>query len=229
MDENTTAETIAAIFIELKSAGVIKRGDVEDALTRRSISRGLDGVSQAPVAEGEILPCPFCGHEAYTREIKRDATMFLSIYCENADCVQPETGGHPEDISIQLWNTRTPAPAKEPAASPDVAALVVGPRRAVDTLKAFEALSGSTAAEPAWHPGIECEHGYDACPICDKTNEPMDTATEVVRAAVEESAAEDRVLATEGTTHVQFEAAKEACRRAKKLRRVAVRKHIEGK
>ena len=20
---------------------------------------------------------------------------------------------------------------------------------------------------PDWHPGIECEHGYDACPICD--------------------------------------------------------------
>lgn len=19
----------------------------------------------------------------------------------------------------------------------------------------------------AWYPGIECEHGYDACPICD--------------------------------------------------------------
>lgn len=19
----------------------------------------------------------------------------------------------------------------------------------------------------AWHPGVECEHGYDACPICD--------------------------------------------------------------
>lgn len=21
---------------------------------------------------------------------------------------------------------------------------------------------------PGWKPGIECEHGYDACPICDK-------------------------------------------------------------
>lgn len=21
---------------------------------------------------------------------------------------------------------------------------------------------------PGWQPGVECEHGYDACPICDK-------------------------------------------------------------
>jgi hypothetical protein len=41
-------------------------------------------------------------------------------------------------------------------------------------------------------------------------------------AAKEETSAEDLVLATEGTTHVQFEAAKEACRRAKKMRRAAV-------
>lgn len=23
-----------------------------------------------------------------------------------------------------------------------------------------------------WQPGIECEHGYDACPICDGTGKP---------------------------------------------------------
>lgn len=24
-----------------------------------------------------------------------------------------------------------------------------------------------SSSETAWQPGIECEHGYDACPICD--------------------------------------------------------------
>ena len=30
--------------------------------------------------------------------------------------------------------------------------------------------TGKIHTEPTgWAPGIECEHGYDACPICDTT------------------------------------------------------------
>lgn len=30
--------------------------------------------------------------------------------------------------------------------------------------------TGEADEDDGWHPGIECEHGYDACPICDSSH-----------------------------------------------------------
>jgi hypothetical protein len=50
-----------------------------------------------------IKHCPFCGRLPCILY----ETGHLSIYCPNEDCVAPETGGCPTDVSVRRWNTRT--------------------------------------------------------------------------------------------------------------------------
>ena len=60
----------------------------------------------AKAREMDLLPCPFCGAKPRSTIVARGGITFRSIYCDAEACVQPETGGYPEDVSIARWNRR---------------------------------------------------------------------------------------------------------------------------
>jgi hypothetical protein len=69
----------------------------------------LSALASPPVeaAQGEPLPCPFCGGAPVIQETRLDGVM---VACRNQCPVQPEVYAHPQASSIAAWNTRVAAP-----------------------------------------------------------------------------------------------------------------------
>lgn len=119
--------------------------------------------------------------------------------------------GWTEEEAVERWNTRTSAPAKEPAGSPDVAALVTDARAFAQNLNlrntsvgqllnrmsnALEALSGSTATAAALIAalredalsranGLGLPHGHA---VEERAADVLETLTETRNKALREAA-----------------------------------------
>lgn len=58
----------------------------------------------------DLLPCPFCGHAPFARQIINDGRW--AIDCQTANCVRPGTDlTRDKRKAIAAWNTRTAAEA----------------------------------------------------------------------------------------------------------------------
>ena len=58
--------------------------------------------------EIKLLPCPFCGGEAFVRKNK-DLLGTYSAYCGDEDCsISPMVSAYSREMVVGLWNTRKP-------------------------------------------------------------------------------------------------------------------------
>lgn len=58
--------------------------------------------------EIKLLPCPFCGGEAFMLKNKGMLETYRA-YCGNEDCsVSPRVSAYSKEIAVKLWNTRKP-------------------------------------------------------------------------------------------------------------------------
>ena len=77
-----------------------------------------------------------------------------------------------------------------------------------------EAKLREDGAKTEWEPGIECEHGYDACPICDKRSPTPDAPVMMSREEIERAslyitpASHERLCTTALAYHDKVEEAK---------------------
>lgn len=71
----------------------------------------IEQLSRPQVAEGELLPCPFCGGRASTRKIDaRGFHVTWDVYCLNFECwCIAHIGALTEAEAIAAWNTRAPS------------------------------------------------------------------------------------------------------------------------